>query len=174
MSSQASGTTAPSGSGQVTVPVTMEVDPTTAAALMAQKAGDDQAAGDLMASGPATHRIKLELADVSVADLRSRMGTTSFLDDYQVTLTPSDVRSPLQADVHAEIIKQTWPDLHSVSLSTALGTQMELTDGSGATYSLDLTQDVKVKSVTLEGTLSTDLSSGSPRMSGQLSLKFEF
>ncbi len=174
MSSSSSGTAAPSGTGQTNAPVSIHVDPTTMVALMAQKAGDDEAARELMASGPATHHIKLELSDVPLLDLRSRLGTTSFLDEYQLTLTPADVRSPLQGELHVEVIKQSWPDLHSVSLSTALGSQVEIKDGTGASYSVDLTQDIKLKSFTLEGTLTTDFSSHSPQMSGEISLKWEF
>jgi hypothetical protein len=172
--SNTSGTTAPSGTGQKSASFTVEVDPATMAALTAQKAGDDQAAHDLMTSGPATHQIKLELSDLTWAEVHSRLGSTTFLDDYQATLHPADVKSPQQAEVHVEVIKQTWPDIHSVSLSTALGGQMQITDGSGNSYSMDVTQDVKFKSFTLEGTVTTDFSSGSPKMSGEVSLKIEW
>ncbi len=39
---------------------------------------------------------------------------------------------------------------------------------------LDIKQDVKFKQATLEATLTTDFSSGSPQVTGTVGLKFSF
>jgi hypothetical protein len=61
-----------------------------------------------------------------------------------------------------------------VALTTGLGGDIDIKDGSGATYKIDATQDVKFKSLTFEGTVTTDFSSSSPNVTGTFSVKYEF
>jgi hypothetical protein len=172
--SDTSAPTKPTGTGEKNASISLQIDPAAFEQLLESKAAGDESAKSTAKSGSAKHQIKLQLSDLTWANVHSSLGTTYFLDNFSATLTPESSSSPLQSDIHAELIKQKWADIGSLALTTGLGGDIDIKDGSGATYKIDATQDVKFKSLTFEGTITTDFSGSSPNVTGNFSVKYEF
>jgi hypothetical protein len=172
--SDTSSHTAPTGTGEKNASISLQIDPVAVEQLLDSKVPGDEEAKAGAKSGAAKHEIKLQLSDLTWAEVHSSLGTTYFLDNFSATLIPAEANSPLQADVHADLIKQKWADIGSLALTSGLGGEIDLKDGSGATYKIDVTQDVKFKSLTFEGSVTTDFSGSSPNVTGNFTIKYEF
>ncbi len=164
----------PSGSGEKNFELKLDIDPSVIAAMLAhhQITNDDQRFADLQ--GHSLHLVSVDISGITLAELRSRIGTTEFLPSFNASLVPGDSNNELQTQLHADLIKQTWSQLGRVSLETGLAGELDYQHSSGTSAKLELDQDVKFSSATIEAKLVTDLSSPQPKVEGTVSLKFTF
>ncbi len=171
-----SGGSTPSGSGHHHADVSVNLDPMAFEELMEKhSAGEDKEEAKTEAkAGTAAHQLSIDVSGMTWAEVQSKLGTTDFLPDIKASLTPQQANNQLQADVHADLIQQKWAEIGGVALTTGLGGDLVYTDKNGMSEKLDIKQDVKFKQATLEATLTTDFSSGSPQVTGTVGLKFSF
>lgn len=163
-----------SGSGEKTIQVSVDIDPAVVASVVSNHpiSHDDQRAADAM--GQSTHLVSVDVSGLTLAELHSRLGTTEFLPGLNASLVPGDSGNEVQAQLHADVIKQTWTQIGGVGITTGLGTELDYQHSSGVGAKVDLNNEVRFKSATLTATLTTDLSGPQPKVEGTVGLKFSF
>lgn len=153
----------------------VNLDPTAIAELVGKHGADaSEETKSAAGSSSATHDLSIKVSDMTWGEFQSKVGTTNFLSEADVSLTPASGTDPLHANLHADLIKQNWGQIAGVGLATDLSGGVKWTDGKGVGENFSVEQDVKFKSATLTGTVTTDFSSGTPSVSGTVGLKLEF
>jgi len=163
-----------SGTGEKSVEVKVDIDPAVIAAVAAKHdiSHDDQRAADIM--GSSIHLVSVDVSGLTLAELHSKLGSTEFLPGLNASLVPGDSAGEVQAQVHADVIKQSWAQIGGVALTSGLGGELDYQHSSGVSAKVDLNQEVKFKSATFTATFTTDLSGPTPKVEATVGLKFEF
>lgn len=167
------GTTADTGDGHAKLEVNL--DPTAIEELVGKHAADASSdAKEAASKSSVTHDLSIKVSDMTWGELQSKLGSTNFLSEADVSLTPASGTDPLHADLHADLIKQNWGSIAGGNLTTTLSGGLKWTDGSGVGGDVAIENDMKIGSAILTGTITTDFSSGTPAVTGQVGLKMEF
>jgi hypothetical protein len=170
------GTAAHDDSSKKKLSVELDVPAEAVKDLIDKKASNaSQEEKDKASTSKATHDISLKVTDTSWAEFQSKLGKTDFLDSGELSLTPASGTDPLHADLHLDLVKQQWTTIGGITATTDLTGGLKVTDGKGIGGDFKVEQDIKYKSISLTGSITTDLGSGSkPSVSGEVGLKFEF
>lgn len=176
MSDEDSGSAAHDSGDKKKLSVELDVPAEAIQELVEKKASSaSQEEKDKAAKSTATHDISLKVTDTSWAEFQSKLGKTDFLDSGELSLTPASGTDPLHADLHLDLIKQQWTTIGGITATTDLSGGLKVTEGKGVGGDFKVEQDIKYKSISLTGSITTDLGSGSkPSVSGEVGLKFEF
>lgn len=167
--------TTPSGTGAAKhATVSVNLDPTAIEELLAKQPTASEEEKSKAKTSTVTHQLSIDVSGMTWGEVQSSLGSSDFLSDAKVSLTPADAKTPLEADLHADLLKQHWSQIGGLDLTTTLGGDVNYTDHKGAGAMLDLKQDIKFKNATIEGTITTDFSGGTPKVTGQVGLKFDF
>jgi hypothetical protein len=164
----------PSGSGEKNVEVKVDIDPAVIASVVSNHpiSQDDQRAAELL--GSSTHLVSVDVSGLTLAEVHSKLGSTEFFPGLNASLVPGDKDSEIQAQLHADIIKQSWTQIGGVAITSGLGGELDYQHSSGVGAKVDLNNEVKFTSATLTATLTTDFSGPQPKVEGTVGLKFTF
>jgi hypothetical protein len=162
------------GSGEKNIEVKVDIDPAVIAGVISNHPAsqDEQRAASLL--GTSTHLISVDISGLTLAELHTKLGSTEFLPGLNASLVPGDSNNEIQAQLHADIIKQTWTQVGGVAITSGIGGELDYQHSSGVGAKVDLNNEVKFKSATLTATLTTDLSGPQPKVEGTVGLKFTF
>jgi hypothetical protein len=173
-----SAATAPSGTAETPpghAQVSLNLDPTAIAELVGKHAADaTDDAKQAASTSKVTHDLSLTVSDMTWGDFKSSLGSTSILSSASVSLTPASGSDPLEAGLHADLIKQNWGTIFGAQMTTDISGGVKWTDGKGVGENFTVEQDIKFKNATLTGSVTTDFSSGQPQVTGSVGLKLEF
>ena len=172
--SDAGTQTTPTGTGEKHTTFTLSFDEAAIEELLKNSSASNEDKQAAKSSGSASHKLTADLSNLTWMEFTNKVGTTSFIPDLKVTLTPENGQSPLQLDLHADLIKEKWADFGSVSLTSGLGGDLDYKDGNGVSGKLDVSQAIKFKKATFEADIKTDFSTPSPQttFSGKFSYEF--
>jgi hypothetical protein len=162
---------APSGTGEKHADVNISLDPQAIENLVENHSSSDTEAKTASKSGTATHQLSIDVSGMTWGQVQEKFGTTTFLPEVKASLTPGTSSTPLQADLHAQLIEEKWADFDGIGLKTIVGGDLKYNDDKlGGDVTVE--QDVTFKQATLSATVTTDFATGA--VSATAGFKFSF
>jgi hypothetical protein len=156
------------------VEVNVNVDPAQVANLVAGHPAthDEQRAAEV--KGQSIHYLTIDVSGLTLAELHTRLGTTEFLPSMNASLVPGDTGNEVQAQIHADLIKQNWAQIGGVAVTSGLGAEFDYSQSGGASGQVSVENEVKFNQAILTATITTDLSGSQPKVEATVGLKVSF